>query len=344
MIVELKVENNQRGKRQPNIISSISQSGSSAPPPCVCAGLHLIKSFNLDHSDRAALFTTLHLGNATTCAAVPLPATCGHLDTEQTKSRLLASTQHPSLQSAMETGVIFCPKWHGAPWLFLLVILCYSPAAEAEITCRSCQPGNKWRVQEILLKFDTSESAAGLKGEVYGHGDGAGRSAATSAGSRRLRCAEGSAQCALERAVNKEPRLKGNTDKLHPDGQTGESELTRKMKVSGGQQKSSDRAGLTFASGSGKRTRRNSDGEEDRRLGPAQIQHPGEDISAATGRRATRSELRWSGDERRAAAPRQEELKLNSSTFALTGDSSHNQAMVHWSGQNSSVSPSLCPL
>lgn len=36
MIVELKVENNQRCKRQPNIISSISQSGSSAPPPCVC--------------------------------------------------------------------------------------------------------------------------------------------------------------------------------------------------------------------------------------------------------------------------------------------------------------------
>ncbi|XP_061883144.1 VPS10 domain-containing receptor SorCS1 isoform X2 [Entelurus aequoreus] len=33
----------------------------------------------------------------------------------------------------------------------------------------------------------------------------------------------------------------------------------------------------------------------------------------------------------------QDELKLNSSTFALTGDSSHNQAMVHWSGQNSSV-------
>lgn len=60
-----------------------------------------------------------------------------------------------------------------------------------------------------------------------------------------------------------------------------------------------------------------------------------------SGRRTTRSELRWSGEERRAAAaaaPRQEGLKLNSSTFALTGDSSHNQAMVHWSGQNSSVS------
>lgn len=38
--------------------------------------------------------------------------------------------------------------------------------------------------------------------------------------------------------------------------------------------------------------------------------------------------LRWSKDE----------LQLTSSTFALSGDSAHNQAMVHWSGQNSSVS------
>ena len=108
--------------------------------------------------------------------------------------------------------------------------------------------------------------------------------------------------------------------------------------------------GFISASGNRKRARRNTDGEKVKPPASAQSQDPGEGMSSAAGRRVTRSELRWSGEERRAAGPRQEELKLNSSTFALTGDSSHNQAMVHWSGQNSSVShffrhvPLLAPL
>uniref|UniRef100_A0A673FNI2 Si:ch211-112b1.2 n=1 Tax=Sinocyclocheilus rhinocerous TaxID=307959 RepID=A0A673FNI2_9TELE len=63
--------------------------------------------------------------------------------------------------------------------------------------------------------------------------------------------------------------------------------------------------------------------------------------TARAARRVPRSELRWNREERRTATSRQEELKLTSSTFALTGDSAHNQAMVHWSGQNSSVIETL---
>ncbi|KAE8589294.1 hypothetical protein XENTR_v10017514 [Xenopus tropicalis] len=42
-------------------------------------------------------------------------------------------------------------------------------------------------------------------------------------------------------------------------------------------------------------------------------------------------------DSGRATRFRAEELRLSSSTFSLSGDSAHNQAMVHWSGHNSSV-------
>lgn len=52
--------------------------------------------------------------------------------------------------------------------------------------------------------------------------------------------------------------------------------------------------------------------------------------------RTSWSGFRWNGED--ASTSVQHELKLSSSTFALTGDSAHNQAMVHWSGQNSSVS------
>ncbi|KAM4591003.1 VPS10 domain-containing receptor SorCS3 [Odontesthes bonariensis] len=51
----------------------------------------------------------------------------------------------------------------------------------------------------------------------------------------------------------------------------------------------------------------------------------------------SRAEYRRNGEEPRGSNPRQSEPHLDTSTFALSGDSAHNQAMVHWSGHNSSV-------
>ncbi|KAL6101983.1 sorcs1 [Pungitius sinensis] len=70
---------------------------------------------------------------------------------------------------------------------------------------------------------------------------------------------------------------------------------------------------------------------------------PDEGADAATWRRtrSARSAETWSGfrpeDGEDASFSDQEEFELPSSTFALSGDTAHNQAMVHWSGQNSSV-------
>lgn len=213
--------------------------------------------------------------------------------------------------------------------MIFLMMLCFFHAAKAEITCRSCQPGNKWRAQELLLKFDTSEAATGLKGEVFGHGHGAGGSGAAGAESRRLRCAAGAPECAPARAER-------NIAHLHATrGTGGKSEL----KVFNVEMRSEEKG-----AGDRIRARRSSDDGKMRPRGSERSQDPaGEGTSSAAARRVARAELRWSGEERRGGGgPRQEELKLNSSTFALTGDSSHNQAMVHWSGQNSSVSDLAC--
>ncbi|KAM9809187.1 VPS10 domain-containing receptor SorCS3 isoform 1-T3 [Syngnathus typhle] len=50
-----------------------------------------------------------------------------------------------------------------------------------------------------------------------------------------------------------------------------------------------------------------------------------------------RTEYRRAGEETKGSNPRQSDPYLDTSTFALSGDSAHNQAMVHWSGHNSSV-------
>lgn len=72
---------------------------------------------------------------------------------------------------------------------------------------------------------------------------------------------------------------------------------------------------------------------------------PGNRGSLLDGQKQGMSDFRWSRDEEKGNT-RQDDPKITSSTFALTGDSAHNHAVVYWSGQNSSVSNHasvLCP-
>ncbi|KAM4612416.1 VPS10 domain-containing receptor SorCS1 [Polymixia lowei] len=207
--------------------------------------------------------------------------------------------------------------------------------------------------------MDTGESATGSAGEVFGRGDGARRSTPASAETRRLDCAAGSGDCVRNRGEYvhaMHTRNTGNSLRLEEATSAGKSDVTRReMKVSpietiGRPTTGVEKGRSDFApdARNAKRTRRNSpsaDRVDEKVKSPrlSQSRDPSrprslrEGIASPAGRRVPRSELRWSGEDRRAAGSRQEELKLTSSTFALTGDSSHNQAMVHWSGQNSSV-------
>uniref|UniRef100_A0A8C7Y4R7 Sortilin related VPS10 domain containing receptor 1 n=1 Tax=Oryzias sinensis TaxID=183150 RepID=A0A8C7Y4R7_9TELE len=128
-------------------------------------------------------------------------------------------------------------------------------------------------------------------------------------GTQGLPCKDGFAEC----APNVEPRLKRSTG-IRPAERSTDDFAQSKVSAS-----------------FGARARRSSGSDL---AGDSAADHQ----DAETVRRVQRAELRWSGEERRSAGARHEEPKVNSSTFALTGDSSHNQAMVHWSGQNSSVS------
>ncbi|KAM9818171.1 VPS10 domain-containing receptor SorCS1 isoform 2-T3 [Syngnathus typhle] len=205
----------------------------------------------------------------------------------------------------MGREMLFFPKWHSALWFEIVLMFLILQGARPEITCRSCQVGNTVLARQMLLTFFTNESVTQFK-EVDGHSDEAGRSRAASVGTPRLRRTSFSAERAPDRA--EALRLTRSTETLRSN-EVGDSRFSAQYNATGG----------------AKRTR-GSRSSDDRSLGRPN-----------SGRRVTRSELRWRSEERRVGGSRQDELKLNSSTFALTGDSSHNQAMVHWSGQNSSV-------
>ncbi|MFT7807146.1 VPS10 domain-containing receptor SorCS1-like [Arapaima gigas] len=255
----------------------------------------------------------------------------------------------------MERGVRIWPDRRStAVWLRLLLLSSIVILTKTDISCRSCHHPAKNKELVEVLKMDALGSATGSGGGLVGTGDGAAGCGPAS---------EESQQPEAVRDPSRRPSdargkglFGGKRNIAGADGLDKGSRAVAREKVSsvrlkfgeenGGWRGITGRAavrrGETDTNGERhhRRIRRSHQrrGEEsEREKGPLPLGYRRERSASLAGHRQPGSESRWSGEDRRTGASRQDELKLTSSTFALTGDSTHNQAMVHWSGQNSSV-------
>uniref|UniRef100_A0AAX7SMR1 PKD domain-containing protein n=1 Tax=Astatotilapia calliptera TaxID=8154 RepID=A0AAX7SMR1_ASTCA len=227
----------------------------------------------------------------------------------------------------METWAGFCPGMHLSLGIWVMIAAHTLQNAKAEISCASCPTPVQLHQEKLQLgiRADPTEELATLKNiRVEFKELGVTDQDTEMDGDREAGIsAEGAPQfpqdasldgvSTQEGAPGSSEESRSNNDKR----ETAEDSALRRAKRSGHEFAEFSENGWTGGAG-------------------VDVGSPDERGSMLDAHKQGRSEFRWNRDEGRGNT-RQDEPKLTSSTFALTGDSAHNHAVVYWSGQNSSV-------
>ncbi|KAK5854139.1 hypothetical protein PBY51_015235 [Eleginops maclovinus] len=240
----------------------------------------------------------------------------------------------------METRLGHCLFIFFSEWIWLFTITSILGGTKGEIRCiPSCQLQLITEFPRDLSELDFTNFGEALAEELVGFTEGSPGAKATAGGEEKHTVAELTAS--EESSLKVQPSSGGNKSSfLQKDALNGQQKLSHPKELTG----SASPAAAPSPCKGDVTENSTGDGTHNEENDGKQVDVTvNEDTDVASWRRtrSARSAEAWSGfraeDGEDASFSDVEEFELTSSTFALAGDTAHNQAMVHWSGQNSSV-------